>query len=42
VVLAMQSPLASVGSGLSYTLNTSGRSGYYVYTFTSGSGTVTI
>lgn len=42
VVLAMQSPLASVGSGLSYTLNTSGRPGYYVYTFTSGSGTVTI
>lgn len=40
VVLAIQSPLASVGSGLSYTLNTSNRSGYYVYTFTSGSGTI--
>ena len=29
-------------SVLSYTLNTSGRTGYYVYTFKSGSGTVTI
>ena len=33
---------SSIGGGLSYTLDTSSRSGYKVYTFTGGTGTVTI
>jgi hypothetical protein len=32
--------LTSIGAGLSYTLDTSTRSGYRVYTFTGGTGTV--
>jgi hypothetical protein len=33
-------PLASIGGGLSYTIDTSTRSGYRVYRFTAGTGTI--
>ena len=32
--------LASIGAGLTYTVSTSSRSGYRVYTFTAGTGTI--
>jgi hypothetical protein len=35
------SPLASIGAGLTYTVDTTTRSGFRVYTFTAGTGTVT-
>jgi hypothetical protein len=33
-------PLDSIGGGLTYTVSTASRSGYRVYTFTGGTGTV--
>jgi len=44
VILAYPSSypaLTSIGAGLTYTVSTSSRSGYRVYTFTQGTGTVT-
>jgi hypothetical protein len=35
------SALASIGGGLTYTVSTSSRTGYRVYTFTAGTGTIT-
>jgi hypothetical protein len=32
--------LSSIGVGLTYTVSTSSRSGYRVYTFTAGTGTI--
>jgi hypothetical protein len=32
--------LASIGGGLTYTVSTVSRSGYRVYTFTAGTGTI--
>jgi hypothetical protein len=34
--------LTSIGAGLTYSLNTASRSGYLVYSFTAGTGTVTV
>jgi hypothetical protein len=34
-------PISSIGGGLTYTYSTVSRSGYRVYTFTQGTGTVT-
>jgi hypothetical protein len=36
-----QPALTSIGAGLVYTVSTVSRSGFRVYTFTSGTGTVT-
>jgi hypothetical protein len=33
--------ITSIGGGLTYTLDTTTRSGYKVYTFTAGTGSVT-
>jgi hypothetical protein len=33
--------ITSVGAGLIYSVSATSRSGYYVYTFTAGTGTVT-
>jgi hypothetical protein len=42
VIIAYQgSPLTSISAGLTYTVSTTTRSGYRVYTFTSGTGTIT-
>jgi hypothetical protein len=35
-------PLTSIGGGLTYTVSTVIRSGYRVYQFTAGTGTVTV
>jgi hypothetical protein len=32
--------LSSIGGGLTYTVDTTTRSGYRVYTFTAGTGTI--
>ena len=43
VIIAYASSLANlvtIGGGLTYTLDTTSRSGYKVYTFTAGTGTV--
>jgi hypothetical protein len=32
--------IASIGAGLTYTVDTTTRSGYRVYTFTAGTGTI--
>jgi hypothetical protein len=32
--------LSSIGAGLTYTVDTTTRSGYYVYRFTAGTGTI--
>jgi hypothetical protein len=45
VIIAYPTPskeFASIGAGLTYSVSTSSRSGYRVYTFTSGTGTVTV
>jgi hypothetical protein len=34
--------LSSIGGGLTYTVSTVSRAGYRVYTFTAGTGTVTV
>jgi hypothetical protein len=34
--------LTSIGGGLTYSVSTVSRSGYRVYTFTAGTGTVTV
>jgi hypothetical protein len=34
--------LTSIGVGLTYSVDTSSRSGYRLYTFTAGTGTVTV
>jgi hypothetical protein len=34
--------LASIGGGLTYTLDTSSRAGFKVYTFIAGTGTVVV
>jgi hypothetical protein len=42
VIIAYQgSPLTSISAGLTYTVSTTSRSGYRVYTFTGGTGTIT-
>jgi hypothetical protein len=42
VIIAYQgSPLTAISAGLTYTYSTTSRSGYNVYTFTGGSGTIT-
>jgi hypothetical protein len=42
VIIAYQGPpLTSISAGLTYTYSTTSRSGYKVYTFTRGSGTIT-
>jgi hypothetical protein len=43
VILAYPTPLGaltSIGGGLTYSVSTSSRTGYRVYTFTAGTGTV--
>jgi hypothetical protein len=35
-------PFTTIGGGLTYTVSTAIRSGYRVYTFTAGTGTVTV
>jgi hypothetical protein len=35
-------PITSIGGGLTYSVSTASRSGYRVYTFTAGTGTVTV
>ncbi len=44
VIIAVPSQFSffSIGVGLTYTIDTSSRSGYKVYTFTAGTGTVTV
>jgi hypothetical protein len=44
VVIAYPNTFAdlNVGAGLTYTLSTASRSGYKVYTFTAGTGSITI
>jgi hypothetical protein len=45
VILAYASTfdaLTTIGGGLTYSVDTSSRSGYRVYTFTAGTGTVTV
>lgn len=39
--LSTQGALSAISAGLTYTLSTSSRSGYHVYSFTSGEGTIT-
>jgi hypothetical protein len=34
--------LTSIGAGLTYTLDTTTRSGYLVYKFTAGTGSITV
>jgi hypothetical protein len=36
------SALTTIGAGLTYSVDTTSRSGYRVYTFTAGTGTVTV
>jgi hypothetical protein len=40
--LATEPALTSIGGGLTYTVSTVSRSGWRVYTFTAGTGTVTV
>jgi hypothetical protein len=35
-------PLTSIGGGLTYSVSTVSRSGYRVYTFTAGTGSITV
>ncbi len=41
VIASAGQPLASISSGLTYTLDTSSRPGFWIYRFTAGSGTIT-
>jgi hypothetical protein len=43
VILAYRTifPSASIGAGLTFTYSTSSRSGYHLYQFTGGTGTIT-
>jgi hypothetical protein len=43
VILALRQPLVAVSAGLTYTLDSSSRVGFFIYRFTAGTnGTITI